>query len=81
MEGKCNIQIGHVNNQEKQKVSVTYYLGSFDSVKEAQEAKYALDKVAAELGAEISENALIIGKSDDDIAKKGALEITTAIKQ
>jgi len=81
MEGKCNIQIGHVNDQAKQKVSLTYYLGSFDSVKAAQEAKYAMDKVAIELGAEISDNALMIGESDDKIAKKGAVEIVTTIRK
>lgn len=80
MEGKANIQIGHVNDQEKQKVSLTYYLGSFDTVKAAQEAKYALDKVAQELGAEINENALMIGETDDKTAKKGANEIVNTIK-
>ena len=81
MEAKASIQIGHVNDQEKQKVSLTYYIGSFDSVKAAQEGKYALDKIAEELGAEISDSALMIGEADDKIAKKGATEIVTTIKQ
>lgn len=81
MEGKANIQIGHVNDQEKQKVSLTYYLGSFDSVKAAQEAKYAMDKVAEELGAEINDNALVIGEAEDKVAHKGAEEILTTIKE
>ena len=81
MEAKASIQIGHVNDQEKQKVSLTYYLGSFDSVKAAQEAKYAMDKIAIELGAETSDNALMIGDADDKVAHKGAEEIVTTIKQ
>lgn len=72
MEAKANIQIGQVNNLEKQKVSLTYYIGSFDSVQEAQEAKYALDAVAIELGANVHDDALIIGEAEDKQAKKSA---------
>lgn len=74
MEGKANIQIGHVNNLEKQKVSLTYYLGPFDTVKDAQSAKYALDAVANEYGASTYDAAKIIGESETNEARTEAQE-------
>ena len=70
MEGKASIQIGHVNNLDKQKVSLTYYLGPFDSVEEAQSGKYAFDKVASAYGATIENKATIIGEKEDEAAKQ-----------
>jgi len=75
MEAKANIAIGQVNNQDKQKVSLSYYLGSFDNVKDAQTAKFALDAVALELGASISQEACILGENDTQIAKDEAAEV------
>lgn len=81
MEGKASIQIGQVNNEEKQKISLTYYLGSFDNVQEAQAAKYAMDKVAEELGATIVNEACIIGENDDKAAQTEADTITLNIDE
>lgn len=81
MEGKASIQIGQVNNEEKQKISLTYYLGSFDNVKDAQAVKYAMDKVAEEIGATIVNDACIIGENDDKAAEKQADNITLNIEQ
>jgi hypothetical protein len=81
MEGKANIQIGHVNNLDKQKVSLTYYVGPFDSVKEAQVAKFAMDEVAEEMGAEIQSEAKVIGDELTNKSKVEAMEITEKIKE
>lgn len=81
MEAKANIQIGQVNNLEKQKVSLTYYIGSFDSVQEAQEAKYALDAVSKELGANVHDDAMIIGEADDKKAKKSAETVVEVVSK
>jgi len=81
MEGKASIQIGQVNNEDKQKISLTYYLGSFDNVQEAQAAKYAMDKVSEELGAIIVNNACIIGENDDKAAEEKADNITLNIEE
>ena len=64
IEGKASIQIGHVNDKDKQKVSLTYYVGPFDNVEEAQSAKLALDKIAEAYGAEIHDEARIIGDAE-----------------
>jgi len=72
MEGKASIQIGHVNNKDKQKVSLTYYLGPFDSVEEAQTAKYSFDTIAEVYGAEIQNEAVILGEEADSKAEKDA---------
>lgn len=72
MEGKASIQIGNVNNLDKQKVALTYYLGPFDNIEEAQSAKYAYDKVAEAYGAIIVNEATIIGEKEDAAAKKDA---------
>ena len=72
MEGKANIQIGQVNNLEKQKVSLTYYIVGCDNVEDAQSIKYSLDKVAEAYGAVIHEDTSIIGEELDKKAKKKA---------
>ncbi len=61
MEGKASIQIGNVNDKDKQKVSLTYYTGPFDNVEEAQSCKLAMDKIAEAYGATIAQEAKIIG--------------------
>ncbi len=81
MEGKASIQIGQVNNNEKQKISLTYYIGSFDKVQDAQAAKYAMDKVSEELGATIVNDACIIGENDNKEAEQTADNITLQIEQ
>ena len=72
MEGKANISIGQVNNIDKQKVSLSYYIGSFDNVKDAQIAKFAFDKVAEELGATVQDEACILGEVETNEAKEEA---------
>ena len=72
MEGKANIQIGQVNNLEKQKVSLTYYVVGCDSVEDAQSIKYAIDAVAQEYGCVIHEDARITGEEIDTKAKRKA---------
>ena len=81
MEGKANIQIGHVNNLDKQKVSLTYYTGPFDTVKEAQACKYAMDRVAEAYGAEVHEETTVIGEVDDKAAQVSAIEKTETIEE
>jgi hypothetical protein len=71
MEGKANIQIGHVNNLDKQKVSLTY----------SQVAKFAMDEVAEEMGAEIQSEAKVIGDELTNKSKVEAMEITEKIKE
>lgn len=75
MEAKASIQIGHVNNLEKQKVSLTFYVGPFDNVEEAQSCKYALDAIAEAYGATIYEQTRIIGEALDTEAKEQAEQI------
>lgn len=70
-----------MNNLDKQKVSLTYYIGPFDSVQEAQVAKFALDQVAEEMGAEVQSEAKMIGSELTNTAKVEAMEITDKIKE
>ena len=79
MEGKANITIGQVNNIDKQKVSLSYFIGSFDNVQEAQIAKFAFDKVAEELGASIVDEACILGEIEDTKAKEEAGKIVLRV--
>jgi len=72
MEGKASIQIGNANDKDKQKISITYYLGPFDDIEEAQSAKYALDKIASAYGADINQEAKIIGQIEDKAAQEDA---------
>lgn len=81
MEGKANIQIGQVNNLEKQKVSLTYYVGPFDSVEEAQTAKYAIDNIAEELGATVRNDTVMIGEVETKKARKKAEKVTEKIDE
>lgn len=73
-DAKANIQIGNVNNLDKQKVSLTYYIGPFDSVEETQSAKYALDEIAKKYGATTFSDAKIIGTDLDNTAKQHATD-------
>ena len=73
MEAKANIQVGHVNNEAKQKVSLTYYVGPFDTVEESQSCKYALDQIAKQYGAEVHNDAKIIGEELDQAATADAV--------
>ncbi len=81
MEGKANITIGQVNHIDKQKVSLSYYIGSFDNIQEAQIAKFAFDKVAEELGATIQDEACIMGENDTNLSKEEADKITLRIEE
>lgn len=72
MEGKANIQIGQVNNLEKQKITVGYYVSGCDTIEEAQSIKYAMDKVAVEYGCDVHDDTCIIDESTDQTAKKKA---------
>ena len=81
MLGKASIQIGNVNDKDKQKVSMTYYLGPFNSVQEAQSAKLAMDNVAEAYGADISSEAKIIGEELHEAAEKDAAAKTAEAEE
>ena len=81
MEGKANITTGQANNADKQKVSLSFYIGSFDNVQEAQTAKFAFDKVAEELGATIQDEACIMGENDTNLSKEEANKIVLRIEE
>jgi len=81
MEGKANITIGQVNNEDKQKVSLSYFIGSFDNVQDAQIAKFAFDQVAEELGATVVNDACILGESEDRAAKEDAEKIVLNVEE
>lgn len=74
MEGRANITIGQVNNEEKQKLTLTYTISPIDSIEETQKIKYAVDAVAVIFGADVSQEARIIGQEDDNAAKKEGQE-------
>ena len=76
MDAKANIQIGNVNNADKQKVSLTYCVGPFDTVEESQSCKYALDQVSKKYGAEVHEDARIISDELDKEAKEDSIDKT-----
>lgn len=81
MEGKANITIGQVNNEDKQKVSLSYYLGSFDNIQEAQTAKFAFDKVAETLGATVQTEACIMGENDTNLSKEDADKVVLDVEE
>ncbi len=62
MEGRANFTIGQVNNEEKQKLTLTYTISPIDSIEEFQKIKYAMDGVAVIFGADVYQEALIIGQ-------------------
>jgi len=81
MEGKANITIGQVNNIDKQKISLSYYIGSFDNMQEAQTAKFAFDKVAEELGATVQDEACILGENDTTLSKEEADKVVLNVEE
>lgn len=81
MEGKANITIGQVNNIDKQKISLSYYIGSFDNMQQTQDAKFAFDKVAEELGASIQDEACILGETDTNLSKEEADKIVLRVEE
>ena len=72
MESKASINATNVNNEDKQKVNLSYYLGSFDNIQDAQTAKFAFDKIAEQLGATISQEACILGENETNISQEEA---------
>lgn len=81
MEGKANITIGQVNNIDKQKISLSYYIGSFDNMQEAQTAKFAFDKVAEELGALVQDEACILGENNTNLSKEEADKVVLKVEE
>ena len=81
MEGKANITIGQVNNIDKQKISLSYYIGSFDNMQDTQTAKFAFDKVAKELGATIQDEACILGETATNISQSEADKIVLKVEE
>jgi len=78
MEGKANIAIGQVNVDEKQKLALTYVVAPIDSIEEAQKIKYAMDAVAVMFGADVHREARILGKKEDENARKVAKDTAEA---
>jgi len=78
MEGKGNIAIGSVNDEEKQKMALTYVVTPIDTLEEAQKIKYAMDAVAEIFGADVHQGALILGEQEDESAKKDAKKTAEA---
>lgn len=75
MEGKANITVGNCHNKDKQKVTLSYFMGPFDNVKEAEKAKFALDRIAETLGADVQTEACIIGEEETEAAMEEAEKV------
>jgi len=56
-------------------------MGPFDSVEEAQAAKYAMDDIAEELGATIRNDTVMIGEMETKKARKKAEQITDKLDE